>query len=156
MAPGLPSGIFIAAEHSSGQGDFLRSLKLGDGPHYTLVKPHHLCHLEIPKTIRQVVREGKVLLNNGRAPTINVAAIAKEVIQEGSHIERGLGGFAVRGEALKIQDNLEAVPIGLMQNITILNNLQPGQTIGFGDIALPNSLALGAWRDTLTNLYLRG
>lgn len=151
MAPGLPSGVFIAGEHSSGQATFLKSLKLGDGPHYTIIKPHHLCHLEIPKTVRQVVNDGAVLLNNGPAPTINVAAIAKHVLREGDRIERGIGGFEVRGEVFKIQDKPDAVPIGLMQNATILCDIEPGQVISFDDIVLPENLALNAWRDTIRN-----
>lgn len=156
MAPGLPSGIFIAAEHSQGQAGFLRSLKLGSGPYYTLVRPHHLCHLEIPKTIRQVVHEGKILLNNGTAPTLSVAAIAKEALGEGHHIERGLGGFVVRGEAVKIADAPNAVPIGLVRHATILNDIEPGQTINFEDVALPDSLALSAWRATVATATTGG
>ena len=54
----LPAGVFITAEHDPRQAPALKYLKLGDGPYYTLLRNYHLCHLEIPKTIRHVINGG--------------------------------------------------------------------------------------------------
>ncbi|MEM9663836.1 MAG: NAD(P)-dependent oxidoreductase, partial [Bacteroidota bacterium] len=58
LAPDAPAGVFIAAEHDQAQQDYLRYLKLGDGPYYVLLQTFHLCHLEIQKTIRRLQRGG--------------------------------------------------------------------------------------------------
>jgi predicted homoserine dehydrogenase-like protein len=144
-----PAGVFIAAKHEVGQAPFLRYLKLGDGPYYVLTRPFHLCHLEISKTIRQVLRGEGVLLNNGYNPKISVAAIAKRRIVPGEIIQRGIGSFIVRGEAIKISENPHHVPIGLLFNVIIKRRIEPGQIINFDDIEIPESQALKAWQETI-------
>lgn len=47
IAPKAPAGVFLVGEHDPRQQPFLSYMKLGEGPSYTLVQPHHLCHLEI-------------------------------------------------------------------------------------------------------------
>jgi len=78
-----------------------------------LTRSFHLCHLEISKTIRQVFRGEGVLLNNSEKPQISVATIAKRRLISGEIVKRGIGSFVVRGEAIKIVENLHYVPIGL-------------------------------------------
>lgn len=149
LAPNLPASVFIAAEHDDTQQAKLAYYKMGQGPYYTFLRPFHLCHLEIPKTVREIVRDGRVLLNNGSDPTINVAAVAKEVIRAGTFIKRGLGSFTVRGEAIRISENPEAVPIGLIQNATAHTDIEPGQTVTFRDVEIGESLALQAWQQSI-------
>src|SRR5690625_1181030 len=91
LAPKAPPGVFITAEHDSRQKDVLRYYKMGDGPYYTILQNYHLCHLEIMKTINRVINGGGVLLNNGKNPSISVAAIAKRNLQPGEVIEKGIG-----------------------------------------------------------------
>ena len=99
----LPAGIFIVGKHHSDQMEALRYFKMGDGPYYTLFRPFHLCHLEIPKTLRRVANGGEILLNNGSSPTISVAAIAKKELHPGDKIEKAVGGFDARGTAVKAE-----------------------------------------------------
>ena len=147
LSPGSPAGVFIAAEHQDHQQDYLRYLKLGDGPYYILLKPFHLCHLEIAKTVRRVLRGGGAFLNNTQHPKISVGTIAKRRLEPGTQIERGLGSFDVRGETVRIAEEEGHVPIGLFANAVVTRTVEPGQLITFDDVELPDTLALRAWRD---------
>src|SRR5699024_6632784 len=98
---------------------------------------------------RRVMNGGGVLLNNGEHPTISVAAIAKRTIQAGEEITKGIGSFQVRGEAIHISKKPNHVPIGLLVNAVMKNEVEAGQMITFDDVELPNSLALTAWFETI-------
>ncbi|MFH1243856.1 MAG: NAD(P)-dependent oxidoreductase [Pseudomonadota bacterium] len=148
LSPKLPSGVFVVAEHDGRQKEYLRNYKLGEGPYYVLLQNFHLCHLEIPKTIRRVLNGGGVLLNNSTNPTISVAAIAKKPLAPGYVIRQGIGSFDVRGIAVSIAQNPGHVPIGLLSNAVVTRHIEPGQKINFDDVEIPERLALNAWRET--------
>lgn len=141
LAPGN-AGVFVVGTHDKSEWKALNYLKLGDGPYYVLVRPFHLCQYEIIKTLRRVLAGGGVLLNNSSNPTISIVGIAKTQLSPGTAIDRALGGFQVRGEAAKIQDVPNHVPMGLIQNAVVRRQIEPGQTITFDDVDLPDTLAL--------------
>lgn len=149
LSPKSPAGVFIAAKHDREQVPYLRYYKLGEGPYYVLTRPFHVCHLEISKTVRQVLNGDGVLLNNGENPRISVATVAKRRLVPGEVIKRGIGSFSVRGEAIKISENTEHVPIGLVFDIVMKRYVEPGQTISFDDIEIPDSQAKVAWQETI-------
>ena len=152
LCPKAPGGVFIVAEHDQRQKIALANYKMGEGPYYVLLQNFHLCHLEIPKTIRRVLGGGGVLLNNGQEPTISVAAISKRTLKAGDTIRRGIGGFDVRGIAVRISESRGHVPIGLLANAQVTRRVKPGQQINFDDVELLESLALEAWREIEQNV----
>lgn len=147
LAPKAPPGVFITAEHDVRQKDALRYFKMGEGPYYTILQNYHLCHLEVVKTIRRVINGGGVLLNNGENPKVSVAAVAKRALEPGEEIEKGIGSFQVRGEAVNISSHKNHVPIGLLVNAVLKRNVEEGQIVTFDDVELPESLALDAWKE---------
>ena len=116
-------------------------------PAYTIIKNNIFVHLEILKTIKRVVREGRPLLNNSANPTISVASIAKRPIAAGTKIDQAIGGFDVRGSAVCIAEAAGHVPIGLLSNATVTRTVEAGETLMFDDVDLPESLALKAWME---------
>lgn len=145
-----PAGVFIVAKHRDEQKPYLEYLKLGAGPYYVILRPYHLCHLEIPRTILNVLNGNKnATFNNGERPTIQVVAVAKHAIGKDVIVKRGLGGFDVRGEAVKIKNCPEGVPIGLLHEATFIRPVAEGQIITFADVKLPESRALELWQETL-------
>lgn len=152
LSPKSPAGVFIIAEHESNQKDYLRYLKMGEGPYYSIVQGYHLCHLEVAKTIRRVLNGGGVLLNNTTMPQVTVVAIAKKDLQVGDKIQRGIGSFEVRGIATKFSSHPNAVPIGLLENVTMVKRVEAGAILTFDDIDIPNSLALTACLKIKQNL----
>ena len=150
LSANAPAGVFVVAKHDAEQIPYLEYLKLGKGPYYIILRPYHLCHLEIPRTILAVLRgDERVRFNNGPRPTVQVVAVAKRALAKGETIKRGLGGFDVRGEAVKIKNCPEGVPIGLLQEATMIRPVAEGQIVTFADVELPKSNALAFWKATL-------
>ena len=137
---GYPAGgVFLVCRHDENQAPAIEYFKLGPGPYYVLTRPFHLCSLEVGKTVRRVLAGGGVLLNNSVKPTLGVAAIAKRDMKAGEMIGRGIGGFDVRGEAVRLADELDHVPIGLLRNTVLKRAVEPGQLLTFDDIEIQPS-----------------
>ncbi|MGE4404219.1 NAD(P)-dependent oxidoreductase [Pseudomonas sp.] len=140
---GYPAGgVFLVGRHDEDQARAIEYFKLGRGPFYTLLRPFHLCSLEVGKTVRRVLGGGGVLLNNSTEPTLGVGAIAKRAMKAGELIERGIGGFQFRGEALKLAQHPDHVPIGLLRKTALKRAVEPGQLITFDDVDILPSRAL--------------
>jgi predicted homoserine dehydrogenase-like protein len=149
---GAPPGVFIAAAHDAELAWGLETYKMGKGPFYLLHRPYHLCYFEIPKTILRFMQTREVLLDNGLYPEVSVGAIAKKELVPGTLIEKGIGSMEMRGEALKILDEPEHVPVGLMDKVHIKRKVEAGQLITWDDIDFPESKAATAWIETLNLL----
>ncbi|HWB19397.1 MAG TPA: hypothetical protein VG711_03785 [Phycisphaerales bacterium] len=176
VAAKAPAGVFLTCTHEAVQAAALEYFKLGTGPYYTLVHNYHLCHLEIPKTIRRVrdamllhgknaAQRGAVLLNNSAKPRIGVRAVAKREIKKGEKIARGIGSFDLRGQAfrmdgpagrMKEEGFADHVPIGLISEAVMTRNVERGQVICETDVDLPESSALNAWRRIQVGIFSGG
>ncbi len=132
-------GMFIAGTHDEEQKAELEYYKGGPGPYYVVFTPHHMCSLEAVKTIRRVAQGGTELLNNSTRPHLSCAALAKLPLARGSRIERGIGSFETRGEAIRIADHPNHVPIGLLQDAVVRQSIEPGQIITYDDVELPDT-----------------
>ena len=145
----LPAGVFVVAKHNNNQKDALRYYKMGEGPYYIIERPFHICHLEIIKTIKRVLANGGVLLNNSKNPKISVATIAKKDLKIGDKIEKGIGSFDVRGEAIKIENHPNHIPIGLVSSVKIKRKVKKGEILTFDDVEIPQTKALNAWKSII-------
>ena len=146
----FPAGVFITAEYADNQARALKYLKLGEGPFYTLIRNYHLCHLEIPKTIHQVLNGNGVLLDNSQKPTASVCVIAKKELEPGTLLRRIDRNFLIRGEAIAIKEAPQHVPIGLMSNVRIKRHVESGQMLTFDDVEIGDTPALEGWKYTLS------
>jgi predicted homoserine dehydrogenase-like protein len=149
LSRSLPHGVFIVATHDDRQRDALRYYKLGDGPHYVLIRNNIFVHLEILKTVRRVLTEGTILLDNSASPELSLATVAKRDLEPGTKIANGIGSFDVRGTAVRIVDHPQHVPIGLMQNATIERPIARGELLDWSSVAVPDSEAVRIWRTTI-------
>ena len=152
LNPKLPAGVFITAEHPTERPEVLRYLKLGDGPFYTLLRPYHLCHLEMPRTIRRVLEGRGPLLNNSASPRVNVVAIAKRDLPAGHRIGAAIGGSEFRGEAMRFTQCEDAPPIGLLTGARLKHSVSAGQIIAASDVDIPDSIAKKAWEHTVESM----
>ena len=146
---GGPAGVFIVARHDQEQQKFLEYLKLGSGPYYFLLQPFHLCHLEIIRTLQSVSRGDVPLLNNSHKPRVGIIAIAKRNLPAGSQIERALGGFDFRGEAVAFAEHQTYVPIGLLQHCILQSHVTAGEPLRWNQVTLPESLALARFKQLI-------
>jgi len=149
VCAGDTGSVFMVSTYEGSHQSALQYMKLGPGPHYLLTRPFHLCYLEIPKTILRVLEHRDWDFNNGRAPSAQVVAVAKQKLQAGSKIAAALGSFEFRGEAVRIADYPGAVPICLLQNAVLKRDLDEGQIVDFKDVSLPESRALAMWQKTV-------
>lgn len=147
-----PAGVFITATHPVERPEVLRYLKLGDGPYYTLLRPYHLCHLEMPRTIRRVLEGRGPLLNNSPTPRINVVAVAKRDIPAGHVVGTAIGSTEFRGEAVRFTQSGDAPPIGLLNGARLRHSVSTGQVISASDVDIPDSLAKTAWDHTVQGM----
>lgn len=147
LASGDQPAVFIVAEHDEIEQGPLNYFKLGEGPYYHLPQPYHLCYFEIPKVIKRTIKGEKPLLTNSAIPEISIASIAKRPLKKGDKLNYAIGSFDVRGEAIKAAEHKGHVPIGILENAVISENIEPGQIISFSDVALPDSLALNITKE---------
>lgn len=153
VSPQGPPGVIIVAK--SAEADRLprynafTKVKTHDGLGYVLVRPYHLCHLEIGKTLQEIASGEPPLLNNSKKPTVTVASIAKRPIRKGEKIKRALGGFDIRGEAVTIKECPDAVPITLLNDAVATHDIEPDQTIVDGDFEIPHCLAWDLYHRSL-------
>jgi len=150
VCPKAPPGVFVVGTHQPQQRPYLRNFKLGEGPYYMLLRNYHLCHLEIPKTIRVVLEGGAPLLHNTQSPSVGVAAIAKRTISSGYTFARGIGSYDTRGIGVSLTKNPNHVPIGLLEGAIARRTIAAGQMLTVDDVDTPDSLAAEAWRAVLT------
>ena len=75
-----------------------------------------------------------------------MVALAKHAVPAGTQIPKGIGSFDFRGIAARIADHPGALPIGLMEQVVVTRNLEPGQIVTFDDVEIRDSLALKAWK----------
>jgi predicted homoserine dehydrogenase-like protein len=152
-----PGSVFIGATHDGSHVDALRYMKLGNGPVHVFTRPFHLCYFEIAKTIRRIAFQHlPPLLSNGLVPRYGIAAVAKRTLEAGERLPRGLGSFAVRGEAVELSEHLGHCPIGLLQNAVLRRKIRPGEILGMDDVVLPESLALQAWAEIESRVRATG
>ena len=156
LCKGSPPGVLIVARNKEadrlpGYLPFSR-LQTSDGLAYILLRNYHLVHLEVISTLRKVMLGEQILLNNSANPSITVGAVAKRKIAKGDTIERGAGGFDVRGYAVKIDENRDAVPVCLLKNTHIVRDIEPDQIIKFDDVDLTESKALEMYYQIINDI----
>lgn len=154
LNPGGPPGVLILAESqiAAAQEGYLPFTRLltKEGEAFVLLRPHHLVHLEIGRTLRRMMRGSPTLLNNGTNPTATVAAIAKKPMSAGTVFEEALGGFDLRGEALETKGQEDVVPITLLDGARLRNSVEPGHVLRKSDVDLPDTLAAQLYWSSMT------
>lgn len=138
-----PSGIFIATNHSEDQDEYLRYL--GFNTNYQIIeRPYHFCHLEIYKSIKNIIY-GRI--QHQMRNIINrymVASLSKRDIKRGTLIKKGLGSIDFRGIPYKYNSSI--VPITLLENAVIKHNIPRDHILTFNDIEYNDNLATNIWR----------
>ena len=153
LCKGAPPGVLIIAKSklADSLGDYtpIKPLRTKKGLGYVLLRPYHLTHLETLNTVRKVLKGDEMLINNSANPELTVVGLAKHKISRGDIIERGAGGFDVRGLAVKISANKDAVPVCLLQNTRVIRDIEPGQTVYFDDVEMAETQALQIYNDII-------
>jgi predicted homoserine dehydrogenase-like protein len=156
---GGPPGVVLFADHPEaaelpGYLPYSRLFVGKERPCFALVRPHHLIHLEVTRTLRDVRDGRRPLLNNSVTPRFGLAAVVKRPLAAGATIERGLGSFDVRGLAVRLADRPDHVPTTLLDGARLRHDVPVGHVLRFEDVDLVPSTALRLYREVLADALL--
>lgn len=150
-----PSGGVYVVGHCEDalQMRYLDYYKLGAGPYYLFYRPYHLCHLETPRVIAECALDGKALLRPDHGRVTEVYAYAKYPVTAGTRVEHGIGGDQFYG-LIAERDDGGGVPIALLEpedgnGAVVTRDMGKDEPLGWGDVELPETYLLRAWRDQL-------
>ena len=150
VCPSAPPGVLVLASHEVGDAlvgyRAYSRIKTRAGKYFVLVRPFHLCALEVVKSLHAAQQGRPILLDNGKTPRYGVAAVAKRAVAAGQPVSHALGSFEFRGTAVSIAERPDHVPICLIRNARFVREVAPGQMVTFGDVELPESKALDFYR----------
>lgn len=118
--------------------DYLKYLKMGDGPFYVFYTPFHLPQLEIPITVcRGVLCQDATVTPLGR-PYCEAVAIAKRDLREGDVLD-GIGGYT-NYALIENFDTARAqnlLPMGVAQNCVVKRPVAMDTALTYDDVELP-------------------
>ncbi|MGB3585151.1 MAG: NAD(P)-dependent oxidoreductase [Tunicatimonas sp.] len=117
--------------------DYLKYLKMGEGPLYSFYTPYHLCNLEIPNSSARVAHFNDPVMVPVGAPVVEVVATAKRDLRTGETLD-GIGGYTCYGECenTKIIQQENLLPIGLADNVVLKRDIKQGSALTFDDIEI--------------------
>jgi predicted homoserine dehydrogenase-like protein len=122
------------------KAEYLKYLKMGDGPLYTFYTPFHLPHLEIPLTISRAALFGDATVAPAGGPFCDSIAIAKRDLKAGETLD-GIGGFTcyalIEDYDLALREN--ALPMGVSEGCRLLRDVPKDQAVTYEDVALPSN-----------------
>lgn len=134
--------------------DYLKYLKMGDGPFYVFYTPFHLPQLEIPITVsRAVLLDDATVAPKGR-PYTEAVSIAKRDLKPGDTLD-GIGGF----DAYTLIDNYEVsladrlLPMGISEGCTIKRPVAIDTALTYDDVELPKDRQIDALRAQMIDAF---
>lgn len=118
--------------------DYMKYLKMGDGPYYLFYTPFHLPHQEIPNTVARAVLFHDAAITPKGAPAGDVLTIAKTDLKAGQTLD-GIGGFTcyslIENAVVSYGDNL--LPMGLSDGCVLKRNISKDSAISYDDVTMP-------------------
>jgi predicted homoserine dehydrogenase-like protein len=120
------------------KADYLKYLKMGDGPLYTFYTPFHLPQLEIPLTIARAAIFLDATVAPVGAPVCDSIAVAKRDLQVGETLD-GLGGFTCYTliENYDVARRSNALPIGITAGCRLTRPVVRDRVITYRDVEIP-------------------
>jgi predicted homoserine dehydrogenase-like protein len=111
---------------------------MGDGPNYMLLRPFHLCSMEIPLSVAQAVVQHRATMYPRPRLTAEVMTIAKRDLSEGEVLDR-IGGGTHYGmiDRADVAEEMGALPLGLAMGSIMVQGVKKGEPVCYADIELP-------------------
>lgn len=130
--------------------EYLKYLKMGDGPFYVFYTPFHLPQLEIPITVCRGVLCNDAAVTPLGKPYCEAVAIAKKDLNEGDILD-GIGGFTnyalIDNFETSLRDNL--LPMGVAQNCKVKRHVPMDQALTYDDVELPGGRLIDQLREEM-------
>jgi predicted homoserine dehydrogenase-like protein len=118
--------------------DYLKYLKMGEGPLYVFHTPFHLPQLEIPNTVARAVLFRDATVTPEGAPVCDAVTVAKRDLKAGEILD-GLGGFTCYAllENYATSREIDALPMGVSEGCRLKRDVSRDQVVTYGDVELP-------------------
>ncbi len=133
------SGAFVIGySEDAVRKDYLKYLKMGDGPLYVFHTPFHLPQLEIPNTVARAVLFRDATVAPAGAPVCDAVTVAKRDLMAGEVLD-GLGGFTCYAlvENYATSRGIGALPMGLSDGCRLTRNVSKDQVVTYDSVDLP-------------------
>jgi len=133
--------------------DYLKYLKMGQGPLYVFYTPFHLPQLEIPLTVARAVLLGDATVTPKGAPTCDSIAVAKKNLRAGEVLD-GLGGFACYAliDSFDASRESHALPMGVSEGCRLVRDVPKDEVVRYGDVELPEGRLCDTLRTELETM----
>ncbi len=134
VAPGV--FVIVTTEHSRLR-EALVLRDMGDGPYYTLLRPYHLCSIEVPLTCAMLVLRKKSNMSPLDRLVSEVFAVAKQDLWPGEVLD-GIGGCTFYGliDRYEVAREEQLLPIGLAKGARIIRAVHKDAPITLEDVEL--------------------
>jgi predicted homoserine dehydrogenase-like protein len=118
--------------------DYLKYLKMGNGPLYVFYTPFHLPHLEIPLTAARTALLQDATVAPIGAPSCDSVAVSKRDLKEGETLD-GIGGFTANAllENYETSRAQRLLPMGLAEGCKLRRAIPKDRAIGYDDVKVP-------------------
>lgn len=124
---------------------------MGHGPNYVLLRPFHLCSMEVPLSVMQAVVQGKSTMAPLERLSAEVVAVAKTDLGPGRELER-IGGrtYYCMTDIYEHAAAMRALPVGIAKGAVTTRPVKKGEVITYDDVELPQNsvvITLRKWQD---------
>lgn len=111
---------------------------MGTGPNYVLLRPFHLCSMEVPLSVAQAVLQGRSTMAPGPRLVAEVVAVAKTDLVPGRELER-IGGRThyCMTDVYERAKAINALPVGIAKGARLVRPVAKGSVITYDDVILP-------------------
>jgi predicted homoserine dehydrogenase-like protein len=152
------SGAFVLGySEDAVRCNYLKYLKMGEGPLYVFHTPFHLPQLEIPNTVARAVLFQDAAVTPCGAPVCDAVTVAKRDLQVGEMLD-GLGGFACYAllDNYAAARSTAALPMGVSEGCRVLRSVAKDQVVTYDDVELPMGRTCDALREEQNSLISAG
>lgn len=133
------TGVFVLAfSEDPVKADYLRYLKMGDGPLYVFYKPYHLPQMETPLTVARAVLLNDATIAPLGAPVCDVVTFAKRNLKAGELLD-GMGGFTCYSLIDNWENSLRegTLPMGVSEGCRLKRDVEKDCAVKYADVELP-------------------
>ncbi len=134
--------------------EYLKYLKMGDGPFYVFYTPFHLPQLEIPITVSRGVLCHDASVTPLGKPCCEAVAIAKRDLKPGDVLD-GIGGFTNYALIDNFETSLEGnlLPMGVAENCVVRRPVAMDTALTYEDVDLPAGRQIDQLRNEMISSF---
>lgn len=135
---GAGVGIVARHHHHELNQQAMGFYKMGPGPDYFFFRPYHLVHLEIPRTIAELVLDREPLITIDQPHVAEVVAVAKKDLQTNEKLDC-IGGFSTYGHLDTAAGASGLLPVGLVEYATMTAPVSQDEAVPLSSVELDRS-----------------